>query len=62
MSTLRRGDEGPLVIKLQEKLGVEAIGKFGPKTEQKLKEFQKSNGISADGIAGPQTLKKLNII
>ena len=26
MSTLRRGDEGPLVIKLQEKLGVEAIG------------------------------------
>ena len=61
MSTLRRGDEGPLVIKLQEKLGVEAIGKFGPKTEAALKEWQAANGLSADGIAGPFTLSKLGI-
>lgn len=61
MSTLRRGDEGPLVVKLQEKLGVEAIGKFGPKTEAALIEWQKANGLTADGIAGPFTLSKLGI-
>jgi putative chitinase len=61
MSTLRRGDEGPLVVKLQEKLGVEAIGKFGPKTEAALKTWQAANGLQADGIAGPFTLSKLGI-
>jgi putative chitinase len=61
MSTLRRGDEGPLVVKLQEKLGVEAIGKFGPKTEAALKTWQAANGLAADGIAGPFTLAKLGI-
>jgi putative chitinase len=61
MSTLRRGDEGPLVTKLQEKLGVDAIGKFGPKTEAALKEWQAANGLQADGIAGPFTLSKLGI-
>jgi putative chitinase len=61
MSTLRRGDEGPLVFKLQEKLGVDIIGKFGPKTEAALIEWQKANGLQADGIAGPFTLAKLGI-
>lgn len=61
MSTLRRGDEGPLVTKLQEKLGVDAIGKFGPKTEAALKTWQAANGLQADGIAGPFTLSKLGI-
>ena len=61
MSTLRRGDEGPLVTKLQEKLGVDAIGKFGPKTEAALIAWQKANGLQADGIAGPFTLSKLGI-
>jgi putative chitinase len=61
MSTLRRGDEGPLVTKLQEKLGVDAIGKFGPKTEAALMVWQKANGLQADGIAGPFTLAKLGI-
>jgi putative chitinase len=61
MSTLRRGDEGPLVSKLQEKLGVDVIGKFGPKTEAALMEWQEANGLKADGIAGPFTLSKLGI-
>jgi putative chitinase len=61
MATLRRGDEGPLVTKLQEKLGVDAIGKFGPKTEAALKTWQAANGLAADGIAGPFTLAKLGI-
>lgn len=61
MSTLRRGDAGPLVTKLQEKLGVDAIGKFGPKTEAALIAWQKANGLQGDGIAGPFTLAKLGI-
>lgn len=61
MSVLRRGDEGPLVFKLQEKLGVDAIGKFGPKTEAALIAWQQANGLQADGIAGPFTLAKLGI-
>jgi putative chitinase len=61
MSTLRRGDQGPLVTKLQEKLGVDPIGKFGPKTEAALIVWQKANGLQADGIAGPFTLAKLGI-
>ena len=59
MSTLRRGDEGPLVVKLQEKLGVEAIGKFGPKTEAAVKAWQSSNGLTADGVVGDGTWGKL---
>lgn len=61
MSVLKKGDEGSLVIKLQEKLGVEAIGKFGPKTEAALKAWQTANGLTADGVAGPFTLAKLGI-
>ena len=61
MSVLRRGDDGPLVTKLQLKLGVDAIGKFGPKTEAALIAWQKSNGLQGDGIAGPFTLAKLGI-
>lgn len=61
MSTLRKGDEGPLVTKLQEKLGVDPIGKFGPKTEAALIAWQQANGLTADGIAGPFTLSKLGI-
>jgi peptidoglycan hydrolase-like protein with peptidoglycan-binding domain len=34
---LKVGSEGADVKKLQEKLGVEAIGKFGPKTEAAVK-------------------------
>ena len=61
MSVLRRGDEGPLVTKLQQRLGVDAIGKFGPKTEAALIAWQKANGLQGDGIAGPFTLAKLGI-
>lgn len=61
MSVLKKGDEGALVIKLQEYLGVDAIGKFGPKTETALKAWQTKNGLTADGVAGPFTLAKMGI-
>ena len=36
-------------------------GVFGKKTEQAVKDFQKKNGIRADGIAWPQTIWLLSI-
>ena len=56
---LKVGSEGADVKKLQEKLGVEAIGKFGPKTEAAVKAWQKANGLKDDGIVGPATWAKL---
>ena len=37
-----------------------ADGDFGPATEAAVKEFQKANGLTADGKAGEKTLSKLN--
>ena len=41
---LKLGSEGEDVKKLQIKLGVDPIGKFGPKTESAVKSFQTKNG------------------
>lgn len=32
---------------------------FGTNTEEKLKEYQKANGLTVDGICGKNTWKKL---
>ena len=56
---LKRGDNNENVKKIQEKLGVEAIGIFGPKTEVAVKEWQSKNGLTADGIVGPNTWNKI---
>jgi putative chitinase len=56
---LKNGSEGAEVKKLQVKLGVEAVGKFGPKTEAAVKAWQKANGLTADGIVGPGTWNKM---
>lgn len=59
--TLRFGDSGYDVKKLQERLSVmPADGFFGSYTRKKVIEFQASNGLMPDGIAGPKTLQKLN--
>ena len=56
MSILKRGLSGAPVKRLQQKLGIDADGAFGPGTEKAVKEFQKANSLTADGIAGPDTL------
>jgi putative chitinase len=56
---LKIGSEGQDVIKLQNKLGVDPIGKFGPKTEAAVKAWQSANGITADGIVGDGTWGKM---
>jgi peptidoglycan hydrolase-like protein with peptidoglycan-binding domain len=59
---LRRGSKGDLVKTLQAKLGFsgkDVDGDFGRKTEAKVKEFQKANGLTADGIVGAKTWKAL---
>src|SRR5690606_21756747 len=65
--TLRLGDKGEAVRKLQQdliKAGEKlpkygADGHFGEETLAAVKSFQKKHGLTVDGIAGPQTLAKL---
>jgi len=52
---LKLGSEGEDVKKLQIKLGVDPIGKFGPKTETAVKGWQSEHGLTADGIVGDKT-------
>ncbi len=61
MSILKRGMKGVPVKRLQEKLGVNADGDFGPATEKAVKEYQKANGLAVDGIAGPDTFTHMGL-
>lgn len=63
--TLRRGDQGPDVVTLQQaltELGYlkgAADGNFGTGTMTAVKEFQAAEGLDADGIAGKLTQEAL---
>lgn len=67
MSVLKQGSSGPDVQALQAKLkelgfdpnGVD--GNFGPGTKAALIAFQTGKGLTADGIAGPNTLAALQL-
>lgn len=52
---LKLGSTGEDVIKLQTKLGVDPIGKFGPKTEAAVKAWQSEHDLTADGVVGDKT-------
>ena len=62
---LRRGSSGSPVRKLQillTGLGCAcggADGDFGPRTEAAVVKYQGEHGLSADGVAGPQTWESL---
>ena len=64
-SLLQRGDSGPAVKTLQQRLVQlgylsSADGIYGPKTVNAVKDFQKKNGLTADGVAGTMTLNRLS--
>lgn len=54
-STLKRGDSGPFVKLLQERLHITADSQFGPSTEATLKTFQTFVGLPATGTTDPHT-------
>lgn len=61
---VRRGAEGNITWLIQSMLicklfNINADGIFGPATESEIREFQKRNGLSQDGIVGKNTFNKL---
>ena len=58
---LKIGSTGEDVKLLQTKLGLTPDGIFGPGTEKKVKEWQKSNGLVDDGIIGQLSWDKLKL-
>ncbi|WP_316862458.1 peptidoglycan-binding protein [uncultured Cohaesibacter sp.] len=61
MSILKKGLKGAPVKRLQEALGIDADGDFGPATDKAVREFQKANGLAVDGIAGPDTFTAMGL-
>lgn len=63
---LRQGDQGSEVQFLQQRLREEGFyfgptdGFFDAETEESVKQFQRSRGLSVDGIAGSDTWTALN--
>ncbi len=63
----KRGSNGQTVTQIQQKLkdwgyySGSVDGIFGGETEKALKYFQKKNGLTVDGKAGPATLSALGI-
>lgn len=66
--TIRKGSSGEYVTLLQTKLiqlgydlgSYGADGKFGNKTVEAVKQFQKDHGLIADGVVGPMTWDALD--
>lgn len=63
--TLKKGSKGADVKALQERLidlgylSGSADGDFGAKTEQAVRDFQLVNKLTQDGVAGPETIKRI---
>src|SRR3954451_9136617 len=60
--TLQLGSRGKAGKQLQRVLSVSPVsGYYGSETKAPVKRFQKRRGLTADGIAGPATLRALGI-
>lgn len=58
---LKKGMKGATVKKLQAALGLDDDGIFGSGTERAVRAFQEQNGLSADGLVGPDTIGALDL-
>jgi hypothetical protein len=58
---LERGSRGPLVARVQQRLGIPADGVFGPQTGHAVRRFQARKGLTVDGVVGPRTARALGI-
>ena len=58
---LKVGSNGPLVKELQRALGIGADGIFGKGTESAVKQFQKDNNLTVDGLVGSRTWEAIGI-
>lgn len=57
--TYKTGSRGAMVKQIQKALNLYPDGIFGPITEEAVKKFQQSHGLTADGIVSPATLALL---
>lgn len=55
MDTIKLNSKGEYVKILQKFLGLNPDGNFGPNTLKKVIEWQKSQGLVADGVIGPKS-------
>ena len=60
-AVLRPGSVGIDIKRLQRVSKVHDDGIFGPMTFAALKDYQSQNGLTVDGIAGPQTLGHMGL-
>lgn len=58
-TVVKKGDRGKIVGTIQKLVGAKVDDIFGKNTEAKVKAFQKSKGLSQDGIVGENTWREL---
>jgi hypothetical protein len=58
---LSAGSSGNAVSALQAALGIAQTGRFSPATARAVRSFQRHNGLTVDGIVGPQTAGALGL-
>lgn len=65
---IKDGSDGEAVKNVQTKLKAlkyysgQITGHVGDKTKEAIKKFQRDHGLTADGIAGPQTIAKIDAV
>jgi hypothetical protein len=60
--TLKPGSRGPRVRSLQRRLKVKVSSVYDRRTKTAVVRFQKRKKLTADGIAGPVTLRALGLV
>lgn len=60
-STLRWGSRGNAVQTVQQIVGTDVDGIFGPLTHAAVKRWQSRNGLVVDGIVGPNTSRAMGL-